>query len=64
MKNQQFKVAEFLGRTIILGRPFLSGFKTLRLIWDTFQVDIGNVLSGDQTLLKEKNWVQELFKVI
>ena len=43
MKNQEFKVVEGLGRTIILARTFLSGFKTLKINWDTLQVDIGNV---------------------
>ena len=42
VKNQEFKVVEGLGRTVILGRTFLSGLKTLKINWDTLQVDIGN----------------------
>ena len=47
VKNQEFKVVEGLGRTIILGRTFLSGFQTLKINWDTLQVDIGNVWGSD-----------------
>ena len=62
VKNQEFKVVEGL----ILGRIFLSGFETLKINWDTLQVDTGNVSVWGQMLLKEENWVQEflLLKMI
>ena len=52
VKSQEFKVVEGLGRTIILGRTFLPGFKTLKLNWDTLQVDIGNVSVWGSDVIK------------
>ena len=52
MKNQEFIVLEGLGRIIILGRTFLSGFKTLKINWDTLQVDIGNVSVWGSDVIK------------
>ena len=51
-KNQEFKVVEELGGTIISGRTFLSGFKTLKINWDTLQVDMGNVSVWGSDVIK------------
>ena len=51
-KNQEFKVVEGLGGTIISGRTFLSGFKTLKINWDTLQVDMGNVSVWGSDVIK------------
>ena len=52
VKNQEFKVVEGLGRTIILGRTFLFGFKTLKINWDTLQVDTGNASVWGSDVIK------------
>ena len=55
MKNQEFKVGEGIGRTIMLGGPFYLVSKLPKLIGTPY---IGNVSVWGQMLSKEENWVK------